>query len=370
MSDYKKQADRLRILRQMPQQQQSPSLQLSYREPVQAQYHRPPANVNALVQRHYFPAEGAVPHGVGEPGTADVSNAAGTADRLSKYQSICRRRAAETSRAIKAERDAKMKQALSARERAQVAKAFGVRVALSNLKASPNSPVPRKSSGATCQYGLEGPQNPPCCPEPASSNNDEVGGSKPAAAAMTAHISCGEEPVQPTALDPNPMKHSLDAPQAARLASASITARQRLASHSKYVAMEAGPVQVAGVPPRLANVATEHARAINGARSETKAFKARVLQPANSNLGPKAYKGKFLPFSISVTDVAGLSRVAQKVSEMKEKLNLPRLCACPNNASIFDPTYVNKCARNCPLYLQPEHYECLLTTWLREKDII
>ncbi|GIL70982.1 hypothetical protein Vretifemale_1634 [Volvox reticuliferus] len=144
MSDYKKQADRLRILRQMPQQQQSPSLQLSYREPVQAQYHRPPANVNALVQRHYFPAEGAVPHGVGEPGTADVSNAAGTADRLSKYQSICRRRAAETSRAIKAERDAKMKQALSARERAQVAKAFGVRVALSNLKASPNSPVPRK----------------------------------------------------------------------------------------------------------------------------------------------------------------------------------------------------------------------------------
>ncbi|GIL57882.1 hypothetical protein Vafri_13099 [Volvox africanus] len=175
MSDYKKQADRLRILRQMPQQQQqSHSLQLPPREPVQAEYHRAPANVNALVQRHYFPAEGAVPYGVGEPPTADISDAADAADRLSKYQSICHRRAAEASRAMKAERDAKMKlvregsqphkfcgkcfasylcqavgthvQATSAQERSQAAKAFGVRVALSNLKASPRSPDLRKAT--------------------------------------------------------------------------------------------------------------------------------------------------------------------------------------------------------------------------------
>ncbi|GIL57881.1 hypothetical protein Vafri_13099 [Volvox africanus] len=147
MSDYKKQADRLRILRQMPQQQQqSHSLQLPPREPVQAEYHRAPANVNALVQRHYFPAEGAVPYGVGEPPTADISDAADAADRLSKYQSICHRRAAEASRAMKAERDAKMKLATSAQERSQAAKAFGVRVALSNLKASPRSPDLRKAT--------------------------------------------------------------------------------------------------------------------------------------------------------------------------------------------------------------------------------
>ncbi|GLI63269.1 hypothetical protein VaNZ11_006174 [Volvox africanus] len=391
MSDYKKQADRLRTLRQIPQHQQSHSLQLPPREPVQAEYHRAPTNVNALVQRHYFPAEGAVSYGVGEPAIADISDAADAADRLSKYQSICHRRAAEASRAMKAERDAKLKLAVSAQERSQAAKAFGVRVALSNLKASPSNPGPRKAisqqdpgeSGASCMgsgptcpnNGLEeGPQGPLGCGEEATNTNSnevEVGGSEPAAAATPEHISCGEAPVPPTALDPIPMKHGLDAPpQAARLASVSMSARLRLASHSKHAAMEVARVQVAEGPQCTANMAIEHPPAIKGTRNEAKAFKTRVLQPANPNLGAKAYKGKVLPVAISVTDVAGLSRVAQKVSEISEKLDLPRLCACPNNATIFDPTYVNKCARNCPLYHQPERYERLLTTWLREKNII
>jgi hypothetical protein len=55
---------------------------------------------------------------------------------------------------------------------------------------------------------------------------------------------------------------------------------------------------------------------------------------------------------------------------MGSKLEPPRLCACPNSTNIFNPGFVNNCARNCPLYMHPERYELLLTSWLREHDVI
>jgi hypothetical protein len=125
----------------------------------------------------------------------------------------------------------------------------------------------------------------------------------------------------------------------------------------------------------------------------------RVLQPmqptnaagAGGSPGPsgKLYKGKLLPVAISSTDKLGLSRVAQKVrcgtwyrsaatqlasmkggsppyhsgwpvcsqvADLGDKVMLPRLCSCPNSASPFDAAYVQKCARNCPLYGQTARY--------------
>ncbi|EFJ40832.1 hypothetical protein VOLCADRAFT_99320 [Volvox carteri f. nagariensis] len=288
MSDYRKEADRLRMLRQT-QQQGSPSLQLPTRGPIQAEYHRPAANVHALVQRHYFPEEGLVLDGVGEPANADVADAADVADRLSKYQNLCQRRAAETSKAIQAEKDAKMKLALSTRERLQNAKAFGLRVALGNLKASPRNPT--KGKGLCQRSSSSAARNVQRCA------HDRGNG--------------------------------------------------RLQNNRAATRPEPSTCERSG----------QQLNQLQG-------------QATNLNRVAKAYKGRPLPLVVSVDDEPGMARIAQKVSELREKLELPRLCACPNRANIFDPTYVTKCARNCPLYMQPERFASLLTTWLREKDII
>ncbi|GLC74474.1 hypothetical protein PLESTF_001516700 [Pleodorina starrii] len=285
-----------------------------------------------------------------------------------------------------------MKMAVSTRERLQTAKAYGVRVAAANSKASPRHPGPgQRGDEDRSPSGLVEQANPPARAAAvvrstvAQFGAAEVEPSSPATVAAPEPSFSGLERRQNTAVEP------ASDPQPIPRASASLAARRRMASHSSGVhsAAEAAGLQAlkAKAPHRTVDPSAEVAAAAAGlppgaslatpsgaAGSHAKAVKARVLQPANASPSAtganKWWKGKPLPLAVSVRDEMGLARIAQKVSEMGPKLGLLRLCACPNKSSLFDPHYVQNCARNCPLFMKPVCYESLLTAWLREKGVI
>ena len=49
--------------------------------------------------------------------------------------------------------------------------------------------------------------------------------------------------------------------------------------------------------------------------------------------------------------------------------SIPPLCSC-SAAQPFDPAYVMGCARNCPLYRNPQQYENLLNSILDANDVL
>ncbi|KAG2499036.1 hypothetical protein HYH03_003221 [Edaphochlamys debaryana] len=398
MASYRAQNERLQVLgRLMPQQQPpvSPGLSLAARGQTQAENHRPPELVNALVQRHFFPAEGAVADGVGENVPVMEDRLEDEQRRLKEYHKLVRRRAAETSRMIRAEQDAKLKLANAARERLQAAKDFGTKVAVGNarvlLRKGQGSPSPAKAA-APAASTASGPAGPPSPREPVApkqlcrQDQDQLEKEHYPVPPPKPEAAPSEESEAEEAKDAEAEAEPEPAP-APRGPPASVAARRRLLSHCPFAADElraleeaeqarleaaAEPGPGSGLPPGAMSPMQLPVGQFQGQGG----FKTRVLQPVQipSSQRPvgKMFKSKPLPLAVSLSDKTGLGRIAERAAEMGigTRILLPRPCACPHAASLFDPLYPEKCARNCPFYKQPARYEALLTNMLRAADVI
>ncbi|GFR43757.1 hypothetical protein Agub_g4869 [Astrephomene gubernaculifera] len=440
MAAYKQEAERMHLLRRLPGQSSvAQGLHLKPREQLQAEHHRPPQLTHTLVQRHYFPAEGAIQDGVGEEMVTDTKSSKLDDNRLSEYHRLVRRRAAATSKAIKAEQNAKSMEAEAARNRLQTAKDYGVfwsavapqiharaskrEVRLSGhaschiqarepLKSEAVAPKPVSTGAATGQgpaakkaaapmasglkeLTLPEPAKPappkgmasaeealvtlstPIHPDEAGEEGSEQRNTTGVQQALsTASLPHGEQDGHRAHADPGAEVQSPDTAAAVPVLPASRAARQRLlmyCSTSDFKSAGAqGPAASAWPAEyRPATAMPLHPEVLD---PQPPVMKARVLQPVNGSAGSpppaKLHKGKPLPVAISVKDDVGLARVSRKIADLGGKLVLPRLCACPNSANPCDPNYVTKCARNCPLYMQPARYEALFTAMLRAADVI
>ncbi|PNW75295.1 hypothetical protein CHLRE_12g521100v5 [Chlamydomonas reinhardtii] len=307
--------------------------------------------------------------------------------RLSDYQRLVRRRAAQTSREIKAEQDVKLKLAQATRDRLQAAKDFGTRVAVGNAKVL----LRNKAAASAVEVAHEEVAVPVASarPAPAASGPTVPPARPPAPKGLCVpdqlmlekeHYPPSPPTPPPKAKDEALLDQSVQTPvEEPRRPPASVLARQRLLSHCPAESTSAAALaELANLNRSLGVTPADVARSPE-LLPQPGGFRTRVLQPVQAANVPgagspspsgKLYKGKLLPVAISSTDKLGLSRVAQKVADLGDKLMLPRLCSCPNNASPFDPLYVQKCARNCPLYGQTARYQALLTSILKAADVI
>ncbi|PNH04805.1 hypothetical protein TSOC_008932 [Tetrabaena socialis] len=351
---YKHSADRMKMLQRLPEQvlASSPGLSVGLRAPSQAEYHRPTELVHTLVQRHYYPAEGAVLDGVGEPVAVQEGGGNTEADRrVSEYQRFVRQRAAQTSAVIRAENDENLQ--LAAGDRIQAGKDYGVRVAVGNAKVLLRSATKSQAAVSTgAGAALKGPSG-----DKGKGKDLPVTPPPPKELTVPDQIKLEREhhKPRPATIKPGP----------------SVVARHRLLAHCPSAAAE-----LAGREIPVRKGAVLQAQDMN-AEPQPRGYKTRVLQVVdNTNTAKpasptgKLYKGRPLPLAVSVNDEFGLARIAQKAAELGAKLVLPRLCSCVNPSSVFDRKYVTHCARNCPLYQQPARYEALLTGLLRAADVI
>ncbi|KAG2453595.1 hypothetical protein HYH02_001813 [Chlamydomonas schloesseri] len=309
--------------------------------------------------------------------------------RLSEYQRLVRRRAAQTSREIKAAQDAKLKLAQAARDRLQAAKDFGTRVAVGNAKVLLRNRAAALSSADDAQEQVAAPDMDARPPPPVSAAKVHPAPlPAPKGLSVPDQLMLKKEqypppppPPQPVAKEEPPLDQPAHMPgEEPRRPPASVLARQRLLAHCPSESAAAAALSdLANLDRSLGGIIAADIARSPEMQPQPGGFRTRVLQPlqptnaaAAGSPGPtgKLYKGKLLPVVISSTDKLGMSRVAQKVADLGDKLMLPRLCSCPNSASPFDPMYVQKCARNCPLYGQTARYEALLTSILKAADVI